>query len=212
MYDFSPAFIQGHPNGILYLAKTLTDSNYKFNLKAIFTTGETLLSDDKQIIEEAFNTKAYQQYGSGENCFSSAQEAPNEKGYLINFEHGYIELVKNGDFHEVVVTSLQNNVMPFVRYKIGDFVKAFLNLDTLSKYNLPIMFDEVIGRTDDILTDTEGNVILPVKIRMNLKPFLFSGTNYQLIQTNNTNFKLNLIDTEKKINTKCKTKIKINFR
>lgn len=200
--SYKPIFIQGHPSAILVLAKYILNKRYKINisLKAIFTTGETLITDDKGIIERAFKTKVYQQYGSGENCFS-AQEAPGEDGYLLNYEHGYVEMVGDGEYKEVYVTSLLNNVMPFVRYKIGDFVLP-LKLNTYSTtFGLPIVFKEVIGRIDDVLTSIDGNDILPVTIRMNMKPYLANNTNYQLIQKENGLFELNLLDPNRLINT-----------
>lgn len=198
-----PKFIQGHPSAILVIAKHLKSHklSLKTNLKAIFTTGETLLHDDKIIIEDAFNTKVFQQYGSGENCFS-AQEAPNEEGYLINYEHGYVELVGEGEFKEVIVTSLQNTVMPFVRYKIGDYVLPIQ--ERYSKdFGLPIIFKKVIGRVDDLILDGKGNNVLPVTVRMSMKPFLTEGSNYQIIQLNKNKYKLNLCDPKNKINKKA---------
>jgi len=198
--SYKPVFIQGHPSAILIIAKYILAKNAKLAmpLKAIFTTGETLIKDDKLTIEKAFETKVYQQYGSGENCFS-AQEAPGEDGYLLNYEHGYVEMIGNEQYKEVYVTSFLNDVMPFVRYKIGDFVLP--TEKTYSKeFGLPIIFKEVIGRIDDVLMDLDGNNILPVTIRMNMKPFLTDNTNYQLIQKTQNLFYLNLLDINKSIN------------
>lgn len=197
MNKFRPIFIQGHPSSILIISKYILkkEIEIKLNLKAISTTGETLFENDRKIIEKAFRTKVYQQYGSGENCFS-AQELPDEKGYVINYEHGYIELVGEGNYKEVVVTSLQNKVMPFVRYKIGDFVSPVKKRYS-EKYGLPILFDKVIGRIDDVLYNDKGESILPVSIRMSVKPYLKDGTNYQLIQEEKNNFVLRLLDVNK---------------
>ncbi|TYB79047.1 acyl-CoA synthetase family protein [Bizionia myxarmorum] len=199
--SYKPVFIQGHPSAILVMAKYIQTNNIQLevSLKAIFTTGETLIADDKHIIEKAFITHVYQQYGSGENSFS-AQEAPDEIGYLLNYEHGYVEMIGNEQYKEVYVTSLLNDVMPFVRYKIGDFVLPIEKTHS-KEFGLPIIFKEVIGRIDDVLMDGKGNKILPVTIRMSMKPFLVDNTNYQLIQTGHNAFNLNLIDLNKKIKT-----------
>lgn len=198
---FNPVFIQGHPSAILIIARHIIEKKYvlKAKIKAIFTTGETLLKEDKLLIQEAFHSTVAQQYGSGECCFS-AQETKNDDGYSINYEHGFIELIdsESENLKEVVVTSLQNDVMPFVRYKIGDFVVPTYHHYS-QEYNLPILFNEVIGRVDDVLYDENGNSILPVTLRMNIKPLLFHNTNYQLIQTAPTTFELRLIDNDKKI-------------
>lgn len=199
---FNPIFIQGHPSAIVVIAKFILEHKVQINvsLKAIFTTGETLVGEDQELIELAFGCKVAQQYGSGENCFS-AQQAPNENGYLINYEHGFIELVGDGELKEVVVTSLQNNVMPFIRYKMNDFVKV-VEPKNSEQFNLPILFDEVIGRTDDIIVLKDGNTILPVTVRMNIKPLLHHGTNYQLIQINENQFNLHLFDPIKVLDSK----------
>lgn len=200
--SFKPAFIQGHPSAILVMAKNILSRNYqlKSSIRVVFTTGETLVEEDQETIEKAFNCPVAQQYGSGENCFSS-QQVPNEKGYLINYEHGFIELIGNNTIKEVVVTSLQNDVMPFVRYKMNDHVRVIDSTNS-TQFNLPILFDEVIGRTDDIIILENGNLILPVTIRMNVKPLLSQGTNYQLVQLAKDKFNLNLSDPEKKLNHK----------
>lgn len=199
--SFGPIFIQGHPSAILLMAKHILAQDSKVTpfLKVIFTTGETLLEEDQITIEKAFKCPVAQQYGSREDCFS-AQRAPNENGYLVNYEHGFIELIGDGDVKEVVVTSLQNDVMPFVRYKMNDYVRAIDNTHS-KQFNLPILFDEVIGRVDDTIFLKNGDAVLPVSVRMTIKPFLKEGTNYQLIQWSNTNFKLSLLDPEKKIDT-----------
>lgn len=200
--SFRPVFIQGHPSAILVMAKYILEQKikHKLNLKAIFTTGETLIEEDQKIIELAFCCKVAQQYGSGENCFS-AQQVRNERGYLINYEHGFVELIGDSDIKEVVVTSLQNNVMPFIRYRMNDFVQV-VEPNNSKQFNLPILFDEVIGRTDDILILKNGSTILPVTIRMNIKPLLFHGTNYQLVQISENHFNLNLFDPMKVLDSK----------
>lgn len=191
---FNPIFIQGHPSAMLLLAKYLLYNNRLINLtlKAIFTTGETLVKEDQILIEKAFRCSVAQQYGSGENCFS-AQQAPNNQGFLINYEHGYVELIGNDELKEVVVSSFQNNVMPFIRYKMNDFVNE-VDLSYSKKFNLPILFDEIMGRKDDVIKLKNGDFVLPVTIRMNIKPVLVSGTNYQLIQIDYDRFMLTLID------------------
>lgn len=203
--DFKPIFIQGHPNSILVLANEILSRGYRigFDLKGIFTTGETLIKANKGLIESAFNTTVLQQYGSGENCFS-AQETPENEGYMINYEHGFVELLGERQTKEVVATSFLNTVMPFIRYQVGDLVKP--TIDNRQKCAFPVLFDEVIGRTDDIITDNKGENILPVTIRMNLKEIFPEHTNYQLIQVGIDKYKMMIVDNERRINVKTMLK------
>ena len=201
IHRFDPIFIQGHPSVILLLSKYLKEDKYNLmSLKVIFTTGENLTREDQILIEKSFDCPVAQQYGSGESCFSS-QQIPKEKGFFINYEHGFIELLGKEAEKEVIVTSFQNEVMPFIRYKMNDFVLP-TEPNSSVNLNLPIMFNEVIGRLDDVIKLKNGNRILPVSIRMRVKPFLSIGTNYQLIQYNHNNFSLNLVDSDRILNHK----------
>lgn len=195
--EFKPAFIQGHPNSILVLAQAMLSSGHRFGvaLKGIFTTGETLIEANRDIIQEAFGTIVLQQYGSGESCFS-AQEKPGVKGYVLNYEHGYVEMEGAGEQKEVIATSFLNPVMPLIRYKVGDLVKPST---ATGPDNFPVLFDEVIGRVDDMLTDCDASAVLPVTLRMSVKPYLPEHTNYQLLQTAVGSYELILLDPDKKI-------------
>lgn len=200
--EFKPIFIQGHPNSILFLANIINNGNAEISipLTAIFTTGETLLEENRIKIEKAFETRVFQQYGSGESCFS-AQETPERIGYMLNYEHGYVEMIGDGKYKEIVATSFLNQPMPFIRYRIGDLVHP-ISIIKQNKYPFPFLFDEVLGRTDDILVTINGEQILPVTIRMLIKPFMYPNTNYQLIQNSINDFTINLIDYENRIDTK----------
>ena len=197
--EFKPIFIQGHPNSILYLANLINNEHVRLTIpiKAIFTTGETLIEENRKKIEIAFRTSVFQHYGSGESCFS-AQETPEKVGYMLNYEHGFIEMIGDGKYKEIIATSFQNEAMPFIRYRVGDLVHPITN-EIKKDYPLPYLFDEVIGRTDDILVSDKGEQILPVAIRMLVKPFLVDDTNYQLLQHSSNEFELKLVDINKQI-------------
>ncbi len=197
--SFNPVFIQGHPNSILYLANFIIGGRAKLlvPIKAIFTTGETLVEENRAKIEHAFKTGVFQQYGSGESCFS-AQETPERRGYMLNYEHGYIEMIGEGKYKEVIATSFQNKAMPFIRYRVGDLVHP-ISEDNNRKFPLPYLFDEVLGRIDDILIKEGGEQILPVTIRMIFKTFMLDNTNYQLKQNSINDFELKIVDMQKKI-------------
>lgn len=197
--QFSPVFIQGHPSAIFYMADYMARSGCRppKGLKAIFTTGETLTEENRTVIQGAFAAPVYQQYGSGESCFS-AQETPDRVGYALNYEHGLVELEGSGDLCDVIVTSFQNPVMPFIRYRVGDLVRPVKHAPQTS-IPLPILFDQVIGRIDDCIYSSTGDMILPVTVRMGIKPMLKEFTNYQLVQMDRNTFELRLQDPEHRL-------------
>lgn len=205
MNRFSPVFIQGHPSAIYYLADHMLTKGRSgpVSLKAIFTTGETLTEENREIIQQAFGAPVYQQYGSCESCFS-AQETPDRAGYTINYEHGLIELEGDGDFRDVIVTSFHNPVMPFIRYSVGDLVRPVNGIQQTS-LPLPVLFDRVIGRIDDCVHAFSGEMILPVTVRMAIKPMLKEFTNYQLVQWAADTFQLRLQDPENSLDEAAMT-------
>jgi len=179
--SFKPVLIQGHPSGIHFIAQKIIE--YKFHLsftpKAIFTTGETLYPDQRVEIEEAFNTKIFETYGTGESVIIAGTCVHN-CGFHELSDYGYMELLPTD---EIVGTSLYNEAMPFIRYKIGDMAEPVKDIPSRScKVSYPVKAKKIIGRIDDRIVLPNGKVIFPVTIRMKVKSLLHVGENYQLIQ------------------------------
>ncbi|RUR35225.1 phenylacetate--CoA ligase family protein [Clostridium perfringens] len=126
---FNPKFIQAYPSSITLLCKYIKQNNLKLevnNLKAIICPSEMLYDSQREIIEEVFGVRVYTFYGHTEHCCIGG-ECEESHYYHLNYEYGYTELlnndnnVKNEDeIGELVATSFNNYVMPFIRYKTGD--------------------------------------------------------------------------------------------
>jgi len=179
---FRPVFIQGHPTGIYFLARRLTDLNKSIPVKAIFSTGETLFDYQRETIMEAFGCDVYESYGLGESVIS-AFECEKHNGFHEASEYGIIEFERDSSgLYRVIGTSLWNYAMPFIRYEIEDFVEIRGDDKCTCGRGLPVKIKKVIGRVDDILTSDEGKTVFPVTIRMSIKPFLKPFETYQLQQ------------------------------
>lgn len=194
--EFKPVFIQGHPSGIYYLAKRMLEREKLFSVKAIFTTGETLFRLQRKIIEEAFNTKIYESYGSNESVIA-AFECEKHTGFHEASELGIIELKKtndNSNLYKVIGTSLWNTAMLFIRYEMGDLVEVSHNKFCSCNRGLPLKIKKIIGRIDEVIFSVEGRLILPVTIRMTIKPLLEAFENYQFQQIGEKEYLLLLED------------------
>ncbi len=187
--EFEPVFIQGHPTGIEILADEMLRRREQLKAKAVFTTGETLSDTGRDKIENAFGCKVFESYGVSE-CVVAAFECEKHNGLHEALEYGITELESSGEegFYSVIGTSLWNNAMPFIRYKIEDLVVPCEKTSCSCGRTLPLLIRKVIGRIDDVVYDSEGNPVLPVTIRMHLKPFLKPFQNYQLVQLNRLEF------------------------
>ncbi len=104
------------------------------SLKYVEFTGEVLEDSVRKSVEDIFGCTTANQYGANE-VGSIAYECPNGNLHLMK-SNVYVEIVNEddiviadsikgvyaGDYAEgrIVVTSLTNNAMPFIRYDIGD--------------------------------------------------------------------------------------------
>ncbi len=98
----------------------------QLQLEGIVTSSETLYDPDREFVEKVFGCPVFNRYGSTE-FGNLAQECACHQGLHIYTEHAYIECLQNnrpvlpGEKGELVITSLDNYGMPFVRYRIGDY-------------------------------------------------------------------------------------------
>ncbi len=158
-----PYFIDTYPSAIYPIAiYALKKGIIDIRPKAIITSAETLLEHQRDVIEEAFECKIYDQYGSAEQVVFVCQ---CEYGsYHLNPEFGCLEVVDNnnnpvelGQLGEFVCTGFTNDAMPLIRYKIGDMGILSKNKCSCGR-NFPVI-EKIIGRMDDILLTPEGKYI-----------------------------------------------------
>jgi len=180
--EFKPVFIQGQPNGIHIVARHILSRGRPLGLRAVSTTGETLEQWQRAEIEEAFQCKVFENYGLSENVIA-ANQCASGRFHEIS-ELGITEFIwepKAGK-HRVVGTSLWNDVMPFIRYRIDDYVELEPCDRCECGLRLPVRIRRVVGRTDDVIQAADGSVVLPVSIRMTVNPLLAEFECYQLQQ------------------------------
>ena len=186
--EFSPFFIQGHPSGIYFIAQRMLDLNVTIPIKIIFTTGETLFDYQRYAIMKAFDCDVFESYGLGESVIA-AFECERHSGFHEASEYGIIEFEKDiSNLYRVIGTSLWNEPMPFIRYEIEDLVE--LNEDNKCACGrvLPLKIKKIVGRIDDVIMSPEGLSILPVTIRMSIKPYLYSFESYQFVQVDKNEY------------------------
>lgn len=131
-------------------------------LDAIVTSSETLFDSDRAFIEETFGCPVFNRYGSRE-FGNIAHECDRHQGLHIYTEHAYIECLQNdqparpGEKGELVVTSLSNYGMPFIRYRIGDYGEISDEPCDCGR-GFPLL-KSVDGRVFDIVVAPNGRLI-----------------------------------------------------
>lgn len=123
---FNPKLIYGYSSSLYEIANFIKENNIKLNIKpnVLIYTADMMFENMKKVVEEIFNCPAKSEYGCSEiGCFAFECERGN---LHIAEENVVVEIVKDGEVvdygveGEVVVTSLINFAMPFIRYNVGD--------------------------------------------------------------------------------------------
>lgn len=161
MLKFNPVLIKGYLSAIILIGKYMQKNNLPANrgLKALSSTTETLLPMYRTFLQEVFKVPIYDQYGCGE-VSAISYECKKHKGLHINEEHVYIESFNKHDaaiFNEtgrLIVTSLDNYVMPFIRYENGDM--ATLLTEKCSCGLNSALMNNIDGRTADTISLKNG--------------------------------------------------------
>lgn len=148
-------YLNGYTSSLVLFAKYLIKNNTVLRdvcpgLKAAFTTSEVCDDIDRKIMEEGFGVKVVNEYGAAELDLIAFED--KDFDWLVNYETLFVELlddnnktIKMGEEGKVVVTSLYNKAMPFIRYELGD--RAILTDRQKGPYQI---LQKIVGRTNDI--------------------------------------------------------------
>ena len=151
--------IDGYPSSIYALAKFMLERNIRLPLKAILTSSETLVPEQKSIIEAAFNCYVYDYYGMAERI--AAVHTCEYGSYHVVPEYSIVEFLRTStlsDSHyEIVGTSLTNRAMPLIRYRVGDI--AEVSNDTCKCGRSYPVIRGIVGRTDDYVVTPSGKLV-----------------------------------------------------
>ncbi len=159
---FDPAHLFGYPSSLARLVRHARQCGERFggpSLKAVFTTGELLLPEDRAIIEEAVAVPVADGYGSREAGFI-AHQCPAGR-YHVTMESMVVELldaegrpIDGDESGEVTVTHLDALGMPFIRYRTGDLARW--SAEPCGCGRGLTCLDIVEGRKTDMLRTSDG--------------------------------------------------------
>ncbi|MBI4687079.1 MAG: phenylacetate--CoA ligase family protein [Nitrospirae bacterium] len=164
MRRYECQWMVGFGSAIAALADNALDAGLEpYPLKAVIVSGDTLLPNMRRSIEKFFQCKCYNQYGQTENTVM-AMECEYERMHIIPMS-GIIEILREdgspcsaGEVGEVVGTSLLNDSMPLIRYRIGDYAAWAEERHCLCGNPNPII-TKLEGRVDDYLITEDGRKI-----------------------------------------------------
>lgn len=122
----APMILQSRTSHLLRLAQLVEQRGAHCNIRAIISYTEELSPPIRSYLERIFGAPVFNYYASNETT-AIAQECEYREGLHVNDDWVLVEItdtdgrpVPAGTPGEVLVTSLDNEVMPFIRYRIGD--------------------------------------------------------------------------------------------
>ncbi|MFZ2340232.1 MAG: hypothetical protein WAW07_10995 [Bacteroidales bacterium] len=161
--------LMGYPSVIYDMAIVLLDTPSllrDLRIRNIITVSEPLESFKRQIIRDSFQCPLTDRYSNEEVGIIAQQKYPGEE-YHVNRYGLFVEVVDpvtlqpvpEGFQGKVLVTDINNDLVPMIRYDTGD-------LATASRYSngRPISISHVSGRVTEVITNPEGRPVSPLTI------------------------------------------------
>ena len=127
LIELQPHNVYGPPSSLFVLSQKAKQVGKSVrSLKRIFTSSEYLAHPIKRNIEKSLRAKVYDIYGSTETK-EIAWQCSRADGYHINEDEVIVEIVDErgtvlppGSPGNIVITDLQNQAMPLIRYRNQD--------------------------------------------------------------------------------------------
>jgi phenylacetate-CoA ligase len=159
-----PLYLYAFPVNLDGLARVFEARRWRLtSLRKIFSGSEILEGSLRERLRRAFGVEVADNYGSTEAFL--AWQCP-QGSYHINAEHVFLEVVDEGGgpaapgaMGRVVVTTLQNYLMPLIRYEIGDYAIAAQGGCCCGR-TLPLI-GQILGREINLFIDGNGNRFVP---------------------------------------------------
>jgi phenylacetate-CoA ligase len=177
---YQPQWLTGYGSAIALLAQcALEMGTAPVPMRAVIVSGDTLLPGMRRSIETFFNCKCFDSYGQCE-AVSMAMECRAGRLHIVPAA-GIWEILREdgsrcrpGEVGEIVATGLLNNVMPLIRYRLGDYA-AWAEEQTCCCGNPHAIVTNLEGRVDDYLVAADGRQFGRLSTAMKQSPAIHSA-------------------------------------
>jgi len=191
MRDFKTTIVHITPSYALYLADVIEEMRlnpkYDFNLRIAYLGAEPYSEETRVKIENIFGIDAYNSYGLSEMNGPGVGFECKEKEGMHLWEDNFIveiinpstgEVLEDGEEGELVLTSINREAMPILRYRTGDLTFIYPERCRCGRTHRRI--SRLKGRVDDMLI-VRGVNVFPSEIERILMSLPGMGRNYQII-------------------------------
>jgi phenylacetate-CoA ligase len=168
---FRPACIIAYASALGYLAEHLLKRNYKpsYPTRCSITGGEKLWSRHRRLVEQAFGKPVHERYGSRDaGCIGVQLQPASTLEYTVDWSQTLVEPELPQAESPILVTKLQADAMPMLRYRIGDTGRFSPD----SKPGHPtFVLPDVLGRILDRILLPDGRWVTGIEVPHLLKDY-----------------------------------------
>lgn len=192
--DFSTTALHAIPSyaGRLYevMEEMGIDPRRDTRLRTLIIGAEPHSDEQRRRIEQMLGVKAYNSFGMSEMCGPGvAFECPEQNGLHIWEDYYIVEIVDpqtlepvpDGEVGELVLTTINREAMPLLRYRTRDLTRILPGECPCGRHHKRL--DRMKGRSDDMMI-LKGVNIFPIQIENILMQFRELGTDYLITLTN----------------------------
>ena len=160
------------------------------HLKTLIIGAEPHSDEQRRRIEQMLGVKAYNSFGMSEMCGPGVAFECLEQNGLHIWEDYYIveivdpvtlEPVPEGEVGELVLTTINREAMPLLRYRTRDLTRILPGDCPCGRHHKRL--DRMKGRSDDMMI-LKGVNIFPIQIENILLQFKELGNEYLITLTN----------------------------
>lgn len=197
MKDFGTTAVHAVPSYVtrLYevMQETGVDPRKDTKLKILAIGAEPHSEEQRKRIEKMLGVKAYNSFGMSEMCGPGVGFECKEQNGLHFWEDYYIveivdpetlEPVPDGEIGELVLTSINREAMPLLRYRTRDLTRVLGRSCPCGRNHVRI--DRMKGRSDDMMV-LRGVNIFPIQIEKILMQYKELASNYLITLTTDEN-------------------------
>ena len=185
--DFGTTCLHAIPSYAIRLAEVFKEEGVdprSTKLRTLFIGAEPHTEEQRRRIERLLGVKAYNSFGMTEmNGPGVAFECKEQNGmhvwednYLIEIiDPDTLEPVPDGEMGEMVLTTLDRDMMPILRYRTRDLTRIITGECPCGRTHRRI--DRIKGRTDDMFI-IKGVNVFPMQVEKILVKYPGLGSNY----------------------------------
>lgn len=206
--DFGTTALHAIPSyaGRLYevMEEMGIDPKRDTKLHTLIIGAEPHSEEQRRRIEDMLGVKAYNSFGMSEMCGPGVAFECKEQNGLHIWEDYYIveivdpqtlEPVPEGEVGELVLTTINREAMPLLRYRTRDLTRILPGDCPCGRHH--IRLDRMKGRSDDMMI-LKGVNIFPIQIETILMQFAELGNDYLITLTNEEANDLMTVEVELK--------------